>query len=221
MLEGKEIKPLDIKANPTEIVIHGLERDWLVADNDGNAQEAEIGTGQPWDNQFFLVANRTLSTGEATVISFKYKSSVAATSGTQLHGDPGSYMHWAAIGSFNFNEDWQEFNGTLTVPSEANGMKSIAFNMAEIKGACDYYIKDVIWKLDDNTESLINETGTANFYVKEGAGTAPYEFGTGAGINDLKADVANNGAIYNVAGQQVDKNYKGLVIKSGKKLIQK
>ncbi len=31
----------------------------------------------------------------------------------------------------------------------------------------------------------------------------------------------NNGAIFNLAGQKVDENYKGLVIKSGKKLIQK
>jgi hypothetical protein len=56
-------------------------------------------------------------------------------------------------------------------------MQSIAFNMAEIKGACDYYIKDVVWMTADHYETLIDVEGTKNFYVKEGAGTSPYEFG--------------------------------------------
>jgi hypothetical protein len=37
----------------------------------------------------------------------------------------------------------------------------------------------------------------------------------------VKANVANNAATYNLAGQKVGKDYKGLVIKSGKKMIQK
>ena len=34
-------------------------------------------------------------------------------------------------------------------------------------------------------------------------------------------NVANDGVIYNMAGQKVDANYKGIVIKNGKKMIQK
>ena len=40
-----------------------------------------------------------------------------------------------------------------------------------------------------------------------------------AGIQKVQT-AAQNGAIYNVAGQKVDENYKGLVIKNGKKVIQ-
>lgn len=40
------------------------------------------------------------------------------------------------------------------------------------------------------------------------------------GINVVKTQV-DNGAIYNLAGQKVNENYKGLVIKNGKKYIQK
>ena len=228
-VEGEENKaPIDIVANPTEVIVKGLERDDLAdgTNQDGTIKinEEEGGTGQPWDNQFFIVANRALSKGEVTVISFKYKASVAgATSGTQLHGDPGAYMHWSAIGSFNFTEEYQDFETTLTIPKEADGMKSIAFNMAEIKGACDYYIKDVIWKTEDGTETLIDMTGTKNFFVKEGAGTTPYEFGTDPNaINSVVAKAATgNGAIYNLAGQRVNAAYKGLVIKDGKKYIAK
>ena len=101
-------------------------------------------------------------------------------------------------------------------------MKSIAFNLAEIKAACDYEFKDFIWKLEDNTETLIDMEGTKNFYVKEGAGTNPYEFGTDpSGINSVTK--ANNGtsAIYNLSGQRVGADYKGMVIKNGKKYMVK
>lgn len=44
--------------------------------------------------------------------------------------------------------------------------------------------------------------------------------GDATGINTVKA-AQQNGAIYNVAGQMVTPSYKGLVIKNGKKMIQK
>jgi len=40
-------------------------------------------------------------------------------------------------------------------------------------------------------------------------------------INAVKAANAENGVRYNLAGQKVDKSYKGLVIKNGKKVMQK
>ena len=44
---------------------------------------------------------------------------------------------------------------------------------------------------------------------------------TAAGIQGVKVVKANNGQIYNLSGQRVDGNYKGLVIKNGQKTIQK
>jgi len=41
------------------------------------------------------------------------------------------------------------------------------------------------------------------------------------GISTAKTAAEFNGAIYNIAGQKVDASYKGLVIKNGKKVIQK
>ena len=214
-LDGEEDQqPVEIVANPTEIVINALERDNTEAEQEG-------GTGQPWDNQFWIVANRELSTGEATVVQFKYKAAKAAKSSTQCHADPGAYLHWAAIGDVNFTEEWQDFEATLTVAGEANGMKSIAFNLAEIKDANDYYIKDVVWKTDDGTESLINMTGAENFWVKVGAGTAPYQYDPTA-INGVVVNKnTGSAAIYNIAGQRVSKSYKGIVVKEGKKYLVK
>ena len=219
MLEGTVINP-----NPTVVVVKGQERDWLGTDKDGNPIEEQVGEGQPWDNQFFIIANRSLSAGEVTVVEFDYVSTVDAKTTTQCHNGPGEYMHWSCIGDVNFTTEEQHLSYKLTVPSEADGMKSIAFNMAEIKGACDYTIKNIVWKLEDGTESLIDQTGTKNFYVKEGAGTAPYEFGTdpenpGTGINNVVNGNAASGNIYNLNGQRVTNNFKGIVVKNGKKFV--
>ena len=226
-----EPDPIDIVTNQTAIVVHGLERDWRGTDNDGNPIEEEVGQGQPWDNQFFIVANRTLAKGTETVLKFKYKSSVEARTSTQCHGAPGAYVHWGAIGDVNFTEDWQDFEYDFTVPNEADGMQSIAFNMAEIKEACDYEITDVQWYLKDETldegktyENLINETGAENFYVKEGAGTNPYIFGTDPeqdGISSVVNKSSVSTATFNLAGQRVSNQYKGIVVKNGKKSLTK
>ena len=228
LLEGtpyEEKEPVDIVTNATEVTVHGLERDDIKDDDHPDA------TGAAWDNQFFLVANRTLKPGEVTVIKFQYKANKEAKTTTQLHGAPGAYIHWGAIGDVTFTEEWQDFEKEYTIPNEAEGKdaKSIAFNMAEIKEACDYQLKDFQWyiKYDDDAtktqENLIDEIGTVNFWVKEGAGTAPYEFGTDpSGIkNVVNGKASSSAAIYNIAGQRVDKNFKGLVVKEGKKFVNK
>lgn len=220
-LEGeKDSEPLDIKPNTSVVVVHGQERDDL-ADTDTEVREEEGGSGQPWDNQFFILANRTLEAGEVTVLEFDYQSTIEAKTTTQCHGAPGAYMHWSCIGDVNFTPEMQHFSTTFTVPSEANGMQSIAFNMAEIKAACDYTITNVVWKLEDNTETLINETGVENFIVKEGAGTEPHVYVDPTGINNTVVDSNVSSAAYNLAGQRVSNSYKGIVVKNGKKFIVK
>ena len=225
MLQGEEWKPQDIKPNETEIIINALERDDLAdtQNQDGTItiNEEEGGTGQTWDNQFWIVANRTLAVGEETIVQFKYKAGIPANVSTQCHADPGDYLHWAAIGSLSFTEEWQDFETTFTVPGETNGnMKSIAFNLSEIRSANDYHIKDVVWKLADGTQSLINETGSENFYVKLLGGN-PEVYDDGAGITSVDADNNVPTVTYNLAGQRVSKDYKGIVVTKGKKYIAK
>ena len=218
MLEGEDVVLPDIKPNPTLVTINALERDDL-ADENGTVREEEGGTGQPWDNQFWLVANRELSSGEVSVVQFKYKAAIPARVSTQSHADPGAYLHWAAIGDVNFTEEWQDFETTFTVASEANGMKSIAFNLSEIKSANTYELKDFVWKLEDGTQSLIDETGSKNFYVKTLGGN-PEQF-VSDGINNVVKENTVPTVTYNLAGQRVSKDYKGIVVTNGKKYIAK
>jgi hypothetical protein len=234
--EGDEIvekEAVDIVTNATEVKVDGQEREYTEAEAEAAGIEKPEAPGYGWDNQFFIVANREFKTGEKVTLKFKYKADKAAKTTTQLHGAPGAYIWWNAIGDVNFTEEWQDFEKTWEISAGQDGAEitcqSIAFNMAEIKEACVYELKDFQWYLSDESdaegktmENLIDAEGTKNFFVKEGAGTSPREFGTEAGIINVKEDaVKNDGAIYNLAGQRVSKDYKGIVVKNGKKYIVK
>ena len=229
MLEGTpydEQDPVAVYTYADEITVNGQEREYTEAEAEAAGLEKPENPGQPWDNQFFIVADRVVKAGEATTIKFQYKATVAgATSGTQSHGEPGGYIHWAAIGSLTFEEEWQDFENDFTIPAECDGsegkqFKSIAFNLAEIKGACDYSFRNVQWYLKDASldEGLTYEnliSGSTNFYKKEGAGTNPY-----TGITNVTAKNAKvSNVMYNLAGQRVSKDFKGIVVKDGKKFV--
>lgn len=235
MLEGVEKTAVDIVTNETEMVVNATERDWKPAKDDGTPQDGEdgVGTGQPWDNQFWIAANRDLNKDEVTVLKFKYKAKNAARTSTQAHkvggdGMPCTYLNWQAIGDVNFTEEWQDFSTDFTVPAGDDGMRSFTFNLSEVKAANDYYFKDVQWYLKDESldegktyENLIDAEGTKNFFVKVGAGTAPYQYVTDpSGIANVAAKGAKTSAVmYNLAGQRVANSFKGIVVKDGKKFV--
>ena len=224
MLEGEIIDYPEILPNPTVVVVNALERDFKPAKDDGTPQDGEegIGTGQAWDNQFWIVANRPFTVGEETIVQFKYKASIPAKVTTQIHSTPGNYLHYAAIGDVNFTEEWQDFEYNFTIPTPQNqgDMQSIAFNLSEIKDANTYELKDFVWKTADGTESLIDQTGSDNFYVKI-LGGSPEVYVDADGIKSVVNNKTNSTATYNLAGQRVSKDYKGIVIKNGSKYIVK
>jgi hypothetical protein len=226
MLEGEQpSEPVDIITNPIVITVNALERQPTAAEQpaDEAAGIAE-GTGQPWDNQFFIVANRVLDAGEETVVEFDYVATKEANASTQTHAQPGSYIHYAAIGNVNFTTEEQHFQADYKIPEEAAGKdaQSIAFNLAEIKEANDYTLKNFKWYLKCDVEgktpeNLINATGDDNFKSKVvGGDIVP------AGIETVTTEnkkVSN--VTYNLAGQRVSKEYKGIVIRNGKKAVVK
>ena len=78
------------------------------------------------------------------------------------------------------------------------------------KTVFDYYTIDNVAAGDVN----ISYSGGTNFYA--------FILKTATGIYTIDSTkVINNGAIYNLAGQKVNESYKGIVIKNGKKYIQK
>lgn len=58
-------------------------------------------------------------------------------------------------------------------------------------------------------------------YFANAASTPEAVVPTPSAITTIKAEQAENGVMYNLAGQQVSKNYKGVVIQNGKKFFNK
>ena len=70
------------------------------------------------------------------------------------------------------------------------------------------------WTIENDCDVIVYNTNGCHIYKIEVAAGA-------AGIQAVKTVKAGNGFIYNLAGQRVDANYKGVVIKNGQKMIQK
>ena len=158
----------------------------------------------PWDNQFWILANRELSAGEVTKVSFTCKAKSAASIGTQCHAGPGAYLHWAAIGSVNFSTDWQTVEMDFTIPAEGNGMKSIAFNLNDFAGANDYYFYDLKWTCGG--ENLISNGDLKT----DDTSSLITKIARGATVNSSIEEVKSCGG-----GQIVEKKYRTIVVKAG------
>lgn len=66
-----------------------------------------------------------------------------------------------------------------------------------------------------NAESSVTEDGSAELYIYYNVEAVE------TGINQVSASKADNQTIYNLNGQRVDASYKGVVVKNGKKLLNK
>ena len=239
-VEGDVVKdPLNPEdcINATEVVVNAGERNMsideakaagLLADPENPTDEEKAQyNGQPWDNQFFLIGNRALEAGEEVYVKFEYKADAAATVGSQNTTGPGSYLFWKGLGDLNFTTEWQTYEGTIAIPADTNGNQdSWTFNLSNMREANKYYFKNFIFMTADYTENLIATEGTENLWVKERGvnNDTAYEFGTDpenpeTGINSVVNGNAASTKVFNLAGQGVSKEFKGIVVKNGKKFI--
>lgn len=139
--------------------------------------------------------------------------------------------------SQNYNQDNKKQNEIQAWGDETGETKCYAIDIIE-KYATQtvYFLRDLAggkefgWK-QRSDDSIIEVSPNNQLFLLYPAATsgAPRliwldgseEDQTTTGIDHVGVSVENNGAIYNVAGQKVSASYKGLVIKNGKKFIQK
>ena len=221
----------DIITNPEVFTVNAVEREYTAAEAEAAGVETPTKPGAPWDNQFFIKSNRVLKEGEVTIIEFDYVATKDAKVTTQCQGAPGDYRG-GGCGNPDFTTTEAHFKGEFTVPAHENkDIQSMAFNLAEIKDANTYTFKNFKWYMKNETlnaegqtyENLINATGTDNFYWKIGAGNKVVPYGTDpSGIFDVINDATTRtDVIYNLSGQRVSKDYKGVVIMNGRKVVNK
>ncbi len=229
------LPPVEVVPNENEFVIKTVERTMsldeakaagLIADPENPTDEEKAQySGQPWDNQFFIIGNRALEVGEEVFVSFDYMATAPATVGTQNSKNAGDYLHWAGLGNIEFTTEWQSFETTVTIPAETSGnQNSWTFNLSNAQAANEFHIKNIVFCNADKTETFIDMEGTseANFMKKVGANTAaiPADADPDAIKNVTNTKVTTN-AMFNLAGQRVSKDFKGIAIKNGQKFIVK
>lgn len=161
-------------------------------------------------NGKFTEATETAEATEPTGCFYKFD---AAENGTltvaiQLNSGKGFYV---------INGDYQKVAYSYNLPSAKDG-DSQSFTQNE-KG------QDIIDAKSNGTVTFNVEKGKSYYVFCVGSKLAffgfKYTVGT-TGIKDVKAAAnAADAATYNMAGQKVGKSYKGVVIKNGKKTIQK
>ena len=106
------------------------------------------------------------------------------------------------------------FEGTLTI---SGNYFNILIDSEVAQGS--------LVKPKEDLSALNNQKVTVNGFMMYVNNKYVYAVATevklATNISTIKANTDVNAPVYNLAGQQVDKSYKGVVIMNGKKMIQK
>ena len=128
-----------------------------------------------WDTQFWLVfQDHPIHTGDSYEFSIDLMANKKATAGSQTHKAPGGYIHWAAVGTLPFEEEWTTFKSSGTFNDAAQeGGYSVAFNLNDFAEANIYYFDNISLKI--NGQEVIKNgdcegTETTSFVTKEKRG---------------------------------------------------
>lgn len=89
-------------------------------------------------------------------------------------------------------------------------------------GTTNYYVFDPSSPNErDVTHDLTFTKVTTETKIPAGQGYLVMKNGSATGIDNAKVRINLNGKVYNLSGQRVNDNYKGVVIKEGKKIVNK
>jgi hypothetical protein len=179
--------------------------------------ESKPDAAQVWDTQFFIVSPRPLEAGNRVMIAYDYRSDDDALVSTQVHRKPGDYLGGGWIpwsenqGKQQFTGEWQSYQSDMMTASDQQ--QAFVFNLNEDKTLqTKFYFDNVQLFFDD---------GGSGFTTSDDEDLAEQiEEEWATGVKSVKTQKAQK-AIFNLAGQQVDKNYKGIVIENGQKRINK
>ena len=123
------------------------------------------------------------------------------------------YALTKADGWQNVTSDLKMSDGTITSTDSKN-----VYGLATVDGQDGFYKASGEQKIPAKCGYLevANSASLAKFY------SLGDHSGSTTGITSVKNEAAgNNAPMYNLAGQSVDKGYKGIVIKNGKKIVLK
>lgn len=153
----------DYTAEPVETVIKEKRR--CIRVNSSDMASAA------WDTQFWLTfPDNPIAAGDSYEFSIDLMANKKASAGSQTHTNPGGYIHWAAVGTLPFEEEWTTYKSSGSFSAECNGGYSIAFNLNDFQPANIYYFDNISLKI--NGKEVIKNgdcegTDVSSFVTKE------------------------------------------------------
>ena len=145
---------------------------------------------------------------------------IPAGTGVLLNGNPGTYtFNVSSETGTPVADNWLKGSDEKATTEGGERYYMLSLDANSTAGSVGFY-----WGAA-NGGAFTNGAHKAYLCVKPGVAGAKtcYRFdGQTTAIDGTRADkpTAADGAVYNLAGQRVDRSYKGVVIKNGKKYIQ-
>ena len=145
---------------------------------------------------------------------------IPAGTGVLLNGNPGTYtFNVSSEAGTPVDDNWLKGSDEEAMTEGGERYYMLSLDAKNTAGSVGFY-----WGAA-NGGAFTNGAHKAYLCVEPGVAGAKtcYRFdGQTTAIDGTRADkpTAADGAVYNLAGQRVDRSYKGVVIKNGKKYIQ-
>lgn len=152
--------------------------------------------------------------------AFAEGQTIPAGTGVLLNGNPGTYtFNISSEAGTPVADNWLKGSDEKATTEGGERYYMLSLDANSTAGSVGFY-----WGVA-NGGAFTNGAHKAYLCVKPGVAGAKtcYRFdGQTTAIDGTRADkpTAADGAVYNLAGQRVDRSYKGVVIKNGKKYIQ-
>ncbi len=152
--------------------------------------------------------------------AFAEGQTIPAGTGVLLNGNPGTYtFNVSSEAGTPVDDNWLKGSDEEAMTEGGERYYMLSLDANSTAGSVGFY-----WGAP-NGGAFTNGAHKAYLCVKPGVAGAKtcYRFdGQTTAIDGTRADkpTAADGAVYNLAGQRVDRSYKGVVIKNGKKYIQ-
>lgn len=106
--------------------------------------QADARKEEAWDNQFWIVTG-SFPANCTYEFSAEVRADKPAHASTQIHNNPGTYVHWAALGDVNFSTEWKTVKSSGRLEQAG---QSIAFNLNELADANNYYFDNISLKIN-------------------------------------------------------------------------
>lgn len=152
--------------------------------------------------------------------AFAEGQTIPAGTGVLLNGNPGTYtFNVSSETGIPVADNWLKGSDEKATTEGGERYYMLSLDANSTAGSVGFY-----WGAA-NGGAFTNGAHKAYLCVKPGVAGAKtcYRFdGQTTAIDGTRADkpTTADGAVYNLAGQRVDRSYKGVVIKNGKKYIQ-